>query len=89
MVIDADELERRIAAAVDEGVRRALEAREPANGAPAEWFDRKGAAELLGVHVDSLSRLGVPVHYVGARRVRYNRAELERWMREGRPSKGA
>lgn len=82
-----DELEELLARAAAQGAERALARAATAPSEP-EWLDAAGAAALLGVHRDTLRRIGCPVHHVG-RRVRYQRAELVAWMRAGGARKGA
>lgn len=51
VVVDVDEL----AAIVEAAVERALEAR--ASTDPVEWLDANGAAELLGVHRRTITKM--------------------------------
>lgn len=79
VVIDVDDLERRIEGAV----RRALAARS-AEPAP-EYLTTKQAAALVGVHPRSVIRLvrdeGLPVIKLGDKTMRYDRAAVLDWMR--------
>lgn len=79
VVIDVDDLERRIEGAV----RRALAARS--NEPAPEYLTTKQAAELVGVHPRSVIRLvrdeGLPAIKLGDKTMRYDRAAVLEWMR--------
>lgn len=76
VVIDADELERRI----EEAVRRALTAshrQEP------QWIDAEGAAALLGVHPRTVTRLAKSGRLASrriGRLLRFERAAVLAWL---------
>jgi excisionase family DNA binding protein len=78
LLVDPDELERRIEAAV----RRGVEARPVA----PQWLDSRGAAELLGVctrTVRNLAKSGdLPASRLGTH-WRFRRADLEAWLAGG------
>jgi excisionase family DNA binding protein len=73
VVVDVDELDQRIEAAV----RRVLDTRAPT--APIEWLDSAGAAEILGVHrrtIANMARAGELPHTRLGKLLRFKRADV-------------
>lgn len=77
VVIDAEELDRRI----EEAVRRALADRAPAE--PAEWLDAKSTAAELGVsprQIAKLAKAGALPHAKVGKLLRFRRADVEAYL---------
>ncbi len=70
-------------ALIREEVAAALRSVQPAQ---AEYLDLAGVAELLDVTTTTVRayvrREGLPVHRIGARTLRFSRAEVEAWLVE-------
>lgn len=84
VVCSPDELAQIVEAAVE----RALTRRRAANDSDDQWLDAAGVAEMLHVHPRSVQKMvraqGLPAHRLGPKLLRYQRAEVERWIRERR-----
>lgn len=78
IVVSVDEL----AELVRDAVRAEFERRDD-RPEPCDWIGVPEAAELLGVHPDTVGKMarkhGLPVHRVG-RKLRFRRSELEAWV---------
>ncbi len=87
VVIEAEELRAMIRAEV----RAALAERRA--GDPDPWLDANAVAELLGVHPRTVAKLssreGLPAHRIGAKLLRYRRAEVFAWLEERSRKAGA
>lgn len=79
VVVEEKELQAIVAAAVEDGVRRALEVRTSSSPA-CDWIDADEAAQLVGVSRDYLRRLrDLPRHGSG-RAPRYRRSEVDAYI---------